>query len=77
MFTELPVLSPHVREYGFRNKRNLNPESWALEVQNTAQEIRNSTYNWILLKKYQESSTWNLESTAWNPDSKSVLDSLT
>ena len=31
MFTELPVLSPHVREYGFRNKRNLNPESWALE----------------------------------------------
>ena len=31
IFTELPVLSPHVREYGFRNKRNLNPESWALE----------------------------------------------
>ena len=31
VFTELPVLSPHVREYGFRNKRNLNPESWALE----------------------------------------------
>ena len=31
IFTELPVLSPHAREYGFRNKRNLNPESWALE----------------------------------------------
>ena len=62
IFTKLPVLSPHVREHGF---------------QNTAQEIRNSNYNWILLKKYQESSTWSLESTAWNPDSKSVLDSLT
>ena len=31
IFTKLPVLSPHVREHGFRNKRNLNPESWALE----------------------------------------------
>ena len=31
----------------------------------------------VPLRKNPESSTWNLESTAWNPESKRVLDSLT
>jgi len=47
-------------------------------IRNTAQGIRNpnndcnpeSKFYWQILK----SSTWNRESTAWNPESKTVLD---
>ena len=31
----------------------------------------------VPLTKYLKFSTWNLESTAWNPESRIVLDSLT
>ena len=48
-------------------------------IWNTAQGIRNPTKNGIwnqcsTEKKNQESSNWNLESMAWNPESKTVLD---
>ena len=36
-------------------------------------EIRNPSF----IEKDLESSNWNPESTAWNSDSKNVLDSLT
>ena len=45
-------------------------------IGNTAQEVRN-----LLTIRIQNPSSsdkgWNPESTAWNPDSKSVLDFLT
>ena len=47
-------------------------------IRNTAQGIGNPTNNWNPESKFhwQESSTWNPESTEWNPESKIVLDSL-
>ena len=36
--------------------------------------IQNPTKDRIPLKKNQESSTWNLEPMAWNPESKAVFD---
>ena len=50
-------------------------------IWNTAQGIRNPIYDWNPESKFHsqspESSTCNPESTAWNPKSKTVLDSLT
>ena len=67
------------RESGFRNPGNFawNPKSWALESRIQFKEsgmppmmgIRNLSFN----EKSQESWTWNSESTAWNPESESVL----
>ena len=55
------------------------PESraWHLEA---AQGIRSPTSDWNLdgiqvSLQRSESSTWNVESIAWNPESKTVLDS--
>ena len=49
-------------------------------IPNTAQGIRNPTNDWNPETKFHrkrlESSTWNQESTAWNAESKTVLDSL-
>ena len=46
-----------------------------------ARGIRNPNNDWNQESKFKwkklEPSTWNPESTAWNPDSKKVLDSLT
>ena len=63
---------------GFRNPEKFclrNPEPWALEsaVQLKESEIlqRNGIQNPSCTDK-----DWNLESTAWNPESKTVLDSL-
>ena len=51
------------------------------EIRNSAQGIRNPTTDWNPESKFHcqrlESSTWNLESGAWNPGSRTVLDSLT
>ena len=58
-----------------------NPESRKiLYFRNTAQGIRNSTNYWNpefeFYRQILESRTWNLESTARKPESKTVLDSL-
>ena len=69
---------------GIRNLGNFclcNPESWALETGIQLQEsgipltigIRNPSST----EKDVESSTWNPEPTNLNPESKTVLDSLT
>ena len=51
-------------------------------ISNTAQEIPNPTNDdWNseskFLRQRLKSCTWNPESTAWNPKSNTVLDSLT
>ena len=50
-------------------------------IQKTAQGIHNSINNGNPESKFYWQrlafSTWNLESIAWNPESKTVLDSLT
>ena len=43
-------------------------------IQSTAQEIRNPTKDWIPGFNFH---LQRLESTAWNPESKTVLNSLT
>ena len=85
-FPSFTSSSPRVRECGFRNPRNFcwwNPESGKLLVESTilGLGIRNPSKDlnpepkchWQRL----ESSTWNPEFMAWNPESKTVLDSLT
>ena len=68
--------SPHVGESRFRN-----PWNFDCGIQNTGQGIRNPTKDWNSESRFHwqrlESSTWNQESTAWNPESNTVLDSLT
>ena len=87
--TPLTATSPHLMESGFRNNGNFclwNTECGksllsSCGIWNTAQGIRNltndcnpeSTVHW----QRPQSTTWNLESTAWNPESKTALDSLT
>ena len=76
--------SRHVMEFGFWNPGNFclwNSESrkylfadsriLGVETLNTNQGIRNLTTDWNL-----ESSTLNAGSKGWNPESKTVLDSL-
>ena len=50
-------------------------------IWNTALGLRNPTKDWNSESKFYrrilESSTWSRESTAWNPESKTVQDSLT
>ena len=50
-------------------------------MRNKAQRIRNATKDWNPIqrstRKKVELGAWNQESTAWNPESKTVLDSLT
>ena len=61
--------SPLVRESGFRNAGKFcvwNPGSLVLE-----------SVMQVLLTRYSEFSTWNPKSKAQNPESKTVLDSLT
>ena len=64
-------VSPHIRE-----SRNF----FAFVIRNTAQRFRIPTNDRNLESKFHwqrlESSTWNPESTAWNLESKTVLDSL-
>ena len=47
-----------------------------IEILRTAQGIRNPSNDWISESK-SGTETGNPESTAWNPESKTVLDSLT
>ena len=57
-----------------------NPKSWALEfgIQLKGSGIWPATGMWNLsFTDKLESSTWNLESTGWNPGSNTVLNSLT
>ena len=70
-------LSPHVRESRFRNPGNFclwNPKSWIFGMRNPTNDWNpESKFYWKIL----ESSSWNPKSTAWNPESKTVLDFLT
>ena len=84
---------PHVRDSGIRKIlacgiRNLEKiflvesEILGFGIGNSAQGIRNPTNDWNPNSKFfeqrPESSTWNSDQpTAWNPESKIVLDSLT
>ena len=67
-----------------RNPENIacrirNPGLWNPEYR--VQRIRKLTNDWNPQSKFQwqklKSSSWNPESTAWSPESKTVLDSLT
>ena len=69
---------------GIRNPGKLclwNTKSLALESGIQLTELRNPTSDWNPESKLHwlriESITWNTESMAWNPESNSVLDSLT
>ena len=87
--TPLTATSPHLMESGFRNNGNFclcNTESGksllsSCGIWNTAQGIRNLTNDCNPESTFHcqrpESTMWNLESTAWNPESKTALDSLT
>ena len=59
--------------------RNLG--NFCVCIRSTAQGIRNTTNDWNPESKFHwkrlESSTWNQESTVWNPESRTFLDSLT
>ena len=74
--TDLPdwCNSPQVREFGFGYPGNFcmwNRESWTLESRMPLTiGIRNPSF----IEKDLESSNWNPESTAWNSDSKNVLE---
>ena len=59
--------------------RNRNPDSWTLESEIQLEEsvIPLKGWNSKSLAKDPESSTWKLEYTTWNPESKTVLNSLT
>ena len=70
-----------------RKPNSINQNHWRnpgsrkiLYFRNTAQGIRNSTNYWNpefeFYRQILESRTWNLESTARKPESKTVLDSL-
>ena len=59
------------------------PESWKLFLWNSescvlesGSHLRLESEIQVPLTKNPESSCWNLESTAWNPESRTVLDSL-
>ena len=55
-------------------------ENIACGIRNTAQGIWNPTKEWNTESKFYwqrlQSSNWNPESMAWNPECKTVLDSL-
>ena len=63
--------------------KNLHVESGILGfgVQSTDQRIRTPTSNWNWESKFHwqrlESSTCNPESVTWNPESQTIVDSLT
>jgi len=55
-------------------------ETFAFGIPNRSLEFRESGIPVTIgvpLTKTQESSTWNREFTFWNPESETVLDSLT
>ena len=56
-------------------------ENCVCGIWTTGQGIRNPTKDWNPESKFHwqrlEESTWNRESTAWNPESKTILDSFT
>ena len=64
-----------VTQSGFRNR-----EKFGCGIRNTAQGIWNPNNAWKPESKFYwqrlESNTRNLESKAWNPESKTVLDFL-
>ena len=81
-FWQIPSASPHSSHLGNPDSEiqdifAWNPKSWVLESGKQLKEsgmplmmgIRNLSFN----DKSQESWTWNSESTAWNPESESVL----
>ena len=70
--------SLHIRESG--KFLLVEFEILGFGIRKIAQGIRNPTKDWNLKSKFhwqrQESSTWNPESTAWDPEFKTFLDSL-
>ena len=77
----MPRRSRNVREFGFRNPGKFclwNMKYWALKSEIQLKESgiplkMESRIEVPLKKKKQESSTWNLESMAWNPESRLSL----
>ena len=61
--------SPHVGESRFRN-----PWNFDCGIQNMGQGIRNPTKDWNSESRFH---LQRLESSTWNPESNTVLDSLT
>lgn len=57
-----------------------NPESWSLEpriyLKESGTTLREESRIQVPLTKNPESSTLNQESTMWNPESNTVLDSV-
>ena len=55
-------------------------DCWLRNLRNTAQGIRIPTNDWNPESKFHSQrlklSTWNPESNAWNPEFKTILDSL-
>ena len=71
-------------ESGIRDIFLVEAENLGLGIRNTAEGIRNFTNDWNPESKFHwhrirnlGPGIWNLESMAWNPESKTVLDSLT
>ena len=71
-------LPPHVKKSG--KCLLTESETMGFGIRSTAHGIRNPTSDWNPESTFHwqrlESSTWNPESTAWNPESKTVRDSL-
>ena len=72
LLTKRRSYSPHVRESGFGNPGKSGILGFG--IRNTGQGIRNPTKDWNPEFKFYwqilESSTWNPESTACNPESR-------
>ena len=70
---EVYNISPHVSDSEIL-------ENFACEIRNTGQRVRSPTNHWNPESRFHwlrlKSSTWNPESIAWNPESKTVLDPL-
>ena len=66
---------PTFQESGIPNSGMWNPESWALESGIQLKESRIPLTIGIQNLSPLKSSSWNTQSTAWNPESKTALDS--
>ena len=75
----MKFISTHVRESG--KFLPWIPEPGVLEsgvqLEESATLITIGIQNTSSTDKYWNPNTWNPESTVWNPESKTVLDSLT
>ena len=71
---------PHARESELGNRGNFcswNPESWRSGIRNSAQGRGNLAHDCNPKSKFHWQRIWNPECTSYNPESKTVVDSLT